>query len=67
MALAVLPLADAMPLYYTSPLIVIALSGRFLGERVPVRSWLAIVFGFVGVLLVAQPGADASSRRWCSP
>ncbi|MEM7035183.1 MAG: DMT family transporter, partial [Chloroflexota bacterium] len=55
MALATLPLADAMPLYYTSPLFVITLSIPFLGETVRLRSWLAILVGFVGIVLVAQP------------
>ncbi len=58
MALAVLPLADAMPLYYTSPLFVIAFSIPFLGESVKARTWIAIFIGFAGVLFVAQPGAD---------
>lgn len=58
MALAVLPLADAMPLYYTAPLFVVIFSGPLLGEKVGVRSWLAIVFGFLGVLLVARPSAE---------
>ena len=58
MALAVLPLADAMPLYYMSPLFVIALSIPLLGEKVGFRSWLAIFVGFLGVLLVVQPNAD---------
>jgi len=58
MALAVLPLAEAMPLYYTSPLFVVALSIPFLKETVGIRSWFAIIVGFTGVVLVAQPGAD---------
>jgi drug/metabolite transporter (DMT)-like permease len=58
MALAVLPLADAMPLYYTSPLFVLALSVPILGENVGIRSWLAILVGFAGVFLVARPSAD---------
>ncbi len=58
MALATLPLADAMPLYYTSPLFVIALSIPFLGETVRIRSWLAILVGFSGIVLVAQPSVD---------
>lgn len=58
MALATLPLADAMPLYYTSPLFVIALSIPFLGESVTLRSWLAILVGFVGIILVAQPSVE---------
>lgn len=55
MALAVLPLADAMPLYYTAPLFVVVFAGPFLGEKVGLRVWLAIVVGFVGVVVVAQP------------
>lgn len=55
MALAVLPLAEAMPLYYTSPLFVIMLAVPLLGETVRARSWLAVLFGFAGVLLIARP------------
>ncbi len=58
MALAVLPLADAMPLYYTAPLFVVVLAGPFLGEKVGSRVWIAVLAGFVGVVLVAQPNAD---------
>jgi len=58
MALATLPLAEAMPLYYTSPLFVMALAMPLLGERVGLRSWLSILAGFLGVVLVAQPSAD---------
>lgn len=57
MALAVLPLADAMPLYYTAPLFVAVLAGPFLGETVGVRVWIAIAIGFVGVIFVARPNA----------
>ncbi|MEM9603314.1 MAG: DMT family transporter [Pseudomonadota bacterium] len=52
MALAVLPLADAMPLYYTAPLFVVIFAGPFLGERVGLPVWAAIV-----VFLVARPNA----------
>ncbi|MET1415297.1 DMT family transporter [Roseibium sp. HPY-6] len=55
MALAVLPLADAMPLYYTSPLFVVLLAAPFLGERVGIKSLIAILVGFAGVILVARP------------
>lgn len=58
MALAVLPLADAMPLYYTAPLFVVIFAGPVLGETVGLRVWLAVVAGFIGVVLVAQPSAD---------
>ena len=57
MALAVLPLADAMTLFYTNPLFVTALSVPILGEIVGPRRWLALLVGFMGVLVVVQPGA----------
>jgi len=38
------------------PLLVAALSGPVLGERVGWRRWAAIGAGFVGVLIILQPG-----------
>ncbi|MEM9044840.1 MAG: DMT family transporter [Pseudomonadota bacterium] len=58
MSLAVLPLADAMPLYYTAPLFVVVFAGPFLGETVGLRVWIAVILGFIGVVLVARPSAD---------
>lgn len=61
-----LPVADAYTLSFTAPLIVAALSGLFLGERVGTMQWAAIVVGFAGVVVVLGPGfgaggADAAS------
>ena len=56
---AVLPLADALAIIFASPLFLAALSVVFLGERVGARRWLGIMVGFVGVLIMVQPGADA--------
>lgn len=58
MALAVLPLAEAMPLYYTSPLFVMVLAAPLLGEPMRARNLLAIMGGFAGVLLIARPSPD---------
>ncbi|MEM7292771.1 MAG: DMT family transporter [Pseudomonadota bacterium] len=60
MALAVLPLADSMPLYYTASLFVVIFTGPFLGETVAVCIWVAIVASFIGVVLVARHNADLS-------
>jgi drug/metabolite transporter (DMT)-like permease len=38
------------------PLLIAALSGPILGEAVGWRRWVAIGFGFVGVLIILQPG-----------
>lgn len=55
--LARMPLVNALTLGFTAPLMVTALSVPFLGEHVGWRRWLAVVFGFLGVLLILRPGA----------
>ena len=57
-AFSLLPLADATALVFTSALFVPVLGFFFLGERVGRFRWSAILAGFIGVLLVAQPGGD---------
>jgi len=56
LAFRYLPLADAHALGSASPLIVVALAVPMLGERVDVRRALAVVVGFLGVLVVVRPG-----------
>lgn len=56
LAFAYLPLAEVHAIAASSPLIVVALSVPILGERVGLRRWLAVVAGFVGVLLIIRPG-----------
>ncbi len=51
-----MPLADAVALSFTAPLLVTALSVPLLGEKVGVRRWSAVVVGFLGVLLIVRPG-----------
>lgn len=51
-----LPLADTHAIGATSPLIVIALGALFLGEKVDTARWLAVLAGFLGVLLIVRPG-----------
>lgn len=57
MALQYLPLSLTISIFFTSPLIVCALSIPFLGETVGWRRWAAILAGFAGVLIVVRPGA----------
>ena len=56
LAFRYLPLADTHAVAATSPLIVIALGALFLGERAGPARWIAVAAGFVGVLLIVQPG-----------
>ena len=52
-----MPLASAASISLTSPLIVTALSARFLDEPVGTKRWIAVCIGFVGALIVVRPGA----------
>ena len=57
LAVAAMPLADATALFFSAPLFVTALSVPILGERVGLRRWLAVVAGFLGVIVMLRPGA----------
>lgn len=51
-----LGLVETHAVFTVYPLLVAALSGPILGERVGWRRWVAIGIGFVGILVVLQPG-----------
>lgn len=51
-----LPLAEATVLLFTVPIFATILSALVLKERVGRHRWGAVLLGFVGVLLVVQPG-----------
>lgn len=57
MALAALPLAEAVALSFTAPLLITVLSVPVLGERVGWRRITAVLVGFLGVLIIVQPGS----------
>jgi drug/metabolite transporter (DMT)-like permease len=58
-ALKFVPLADAGSVGASSPLFVVLLSVLVLKEKVGIRRWGAVVFGFIGALIVLRPGFDA--------
>lgn len=60
-AAASLPLADVMTFYLAAPIWVAALSPFLLGERVGWRRWVAILLGFVGVVIALRPSAASLS------
>ncbi len=51
-----LGLVESHAVFAAYPLLVAALSGPVLGEKVGWRRWTAIGIGFVGVLIILQPG-----------
>src|SRR5262249_45629783 len=59
-ALALLPFAEAVALSFTTPLFATIGAALFLKERVRLRRWSATLFGFIGVLVILRPGAEAT-------
>ena len=57
LALAVMPLADAVAVAFVSPLFVTLMSALILKERVGPRRWSAVAVGLVGVVIMLRPGA----------
>lgn len=55
-AVLLLPLAEAVTISFTMPLFATMLAALVLKERVGPHRWSAVALGFVGVLIVVQPG-----------
>ncbi len=56
-----LGLVESHAIFACYPLLVAALSGPILGEHVGWRRWMAIGVGFIGVLIILQPGITVFS------
>lgn len=56
LAFVMLGLVESHAIFAVYPLLIAALSGPILGEKVGWRRWSAIGIGFVGVLIILQPG-----------
>lgn len=59
LAIAAMPIANMIAIYFTMPFFVAGLAGPFLGERVPLYRWIAIIAGFAGVIVMVRPGVAA--------
>ncbi len=66
-AFTLLGLVESHAVFTSAPLIVAALSGPILGERVGWRRWVAIGVGFVGVMIILRPGAAVFDIRAVIP
>ena len=61
LAFTLLGLVESHAIFACYPLIATALSVPILGEKVGWRRWLAISVGFIGVLIILQPGVTVFS------
>jgi len=56
-ALPHIELAIAAAAYYTLPIFITLFAAIFLGEKITIKGWLAVLLGFAGTLLILQPQA----------
>lgn len=61
MAIAAIPLADATALFFVAPLFITLLSIPILGEKVGVLRLAAVTIGFIGVVIMQRPWAEAET------
>ena len=54
-------LINSHAVFAICPLLIVALSGPLLGERISLSRWAAVGMGCVGVLVILQPGAEVFS------
>jgi drug/metabolite transporter (DMT)-like permease len=57
MGLAALPLAEVAAIKFSTPLMITLLSVILLKEKVKLQRWLALIVGFIGVLIIIKPGS----------
>jgi len=55
-AVAYVPLADAVAITFIAPFMVTLMGALILKERVGIRRWIAVAVGFLGMLIVVRPG-----------
>lgn len=58
-ALKFLPIADTLAIYFVQPMLITALSPLVLKEKVDLRRWIIVFFGFMGVVIIIRPGLQA--------
>lgn len=56
-ALPKLDLSIAAAAYYTLPIFITLFSAAFIGDRISLLGWAAVIVGFLGVLLILRPKA----------
>lgn len=56
LALETLQLAETVSIFFFAPMVITAIAGPLLGEWAGWRRWMAVLVGFVGVVVVTRPG-----------
>ena len=66
-ALRNLPLATVVSISFAAPIFTTLLSIYFLSEKVGIYRWLAVFIGFIGIIIIAQPGLNSLNIYYVYP
>ncbi len=61
LSIALTALSTTSAILQATPLVVVAAAALFFGEKVGWQRWLAVIVGFVGVLVILRPGVEGFS------
>jgi drug/metabolite transporter (DMT)-like permease len=62
-----LPLATVVSISYAAPIFTTILSIFLLSEKVGIYRWLAVVVGFIGILVITEPGISSLNIYYIFP
>ena len=66
-ALRNLPLATVVSISFAAPIFTTIMSIFFLSEKVGLYRWIAVVVGFIGILIISQPGFSSFNIYYIYP
>ena len=66
-ALRKLPLATVVSITFAAPIFTTILSIFFLNEKVGLYRWLAVFVGFIGILIISEPGFNSLNIYYIYP
>ena len=66
-ALRKLPLATVVSITYAAPIFTTIMSIFFLSEKVGFYRWLAVIVGFIGILIISEPGFSSLNIYYIYP
>jgi len=66
-ALFTVPLGEAVAIFFVAPLMITALSVFIIREEVGLSSWIAVLVGLLGVLIILRPGFEEFNPGYILP
>ena len=66
-ALVTVPLGEAKAIFFVAPLLITALSVFLIREEVGLSSWIAVLLGLFGVIIILRPGFEEFNPGYILP